>query len=104
MKQKNDTVKVLDSSVEEFTIDYWRNEFNRLFKLHPNFKRVDLVAFDSYYLTAIGKDDIQNIKLGKAGLAKTRRLVLALQKMSDYLSDKELSTQKLIKRQKLITV
>ena len=89
--------KILTDSLE-----FWRDEFQRLYKIAPEFKRNNLIIYDSYFLTAVGKDDVRNVKNNKASYEKTRRVVLALTKYVESIQDESRSAKKLLKRQKLV--
>ena len=109
-KTNKTSVKILDmghvktpTEVKEemLSVQYWRNEFDRLNELYPNFQRINLVIYDDYFLMAIAKDDVSHVKKGEAGLEKTRRVVLALQKLVDFRLADDKAAEKLRRRQKL---
>ncbi|MDP1816707.1 MAG: hypothetical protein Q8K92_19800 [Leadbetterella sp.] len=84
-----------------FTVDYWRDRYDEVLKKIGKLDRLQLVTYDKHYLTAIGKDQIRNVKQHKAGLEPTMRLVLVLEKLADDLKmDKDIKN-KYIKSQKL---
>ena len=85
----------------EIDVEYWRSLFDDLYKKHPNFTRKQLSNHDNYFQLAIGKDDINHVKKGRAGLVKTRRVVMALQKAIEKTNDSNESIKKLMRRQNL---
>lgn len=85
-------------------VQYWRDEFERLYKLLPEFQRKNLIPYDDYFLKAIAKDDVTHVKKGEAGLEKTRRVVMALQNLVDDTQKQKISLHKVMKRQKLVAV
>jgi hypothetical protein len=99
------SVKILDmthvETPNEFTKEHWRGRFNRAFLQHPNFSRKELSEIDSYFLSAIGKDDINHVKKGRAGVEKTARVTIALETIVTKRNTRQKSTDKIIKRSKI---
>jgi len=86
----------------QLTLEWWRNEFDRLFELAPDFQRKSLIIYDSHFITAIGKDDIRNVKAKKASYEKTRRVVLALEKLVKDTDKHKKTIERIMKRQNLV--
>lgn len=97
-------VKTLTTEDEIVSVQYWRDEYLRLNSMMPEWRRKQLIQFDPYFLTAVGKDDINHVKNGRAGLEKTRRVVLALRLLVELFEKEKASDEKLMKRQKLTRV
>lgn len=101
-KKLNQNEVILDVDETEFTLQYWRTQFDVLYEKEPHFERRNLIIYDGYFMLAVGKDAIRRVKLGKGGFEPTRKVVLALLK---YIEDKELNESEikgLSKRQKLV--
>lgn len=76
----------------------WRGLFQSALDNFPKDKVLyrELSVVDSYYETAEGKQELDNVRYNKAGLSKTARAVKTLEK---YLKNKSKSR---LKRQKLV--
>lgn len=83
-------------------VGYWRSLFDELYLKAPNFERKQLVVYDNFFLTAVGKDCVRNVKAGKAGLLPTKKVVEALTKLVDAQELAKTNVDGLKKRQKLV--
>ncbi|GGD44864.1 hypothetical protein GCM10011514_06090 [Emticicia aquatilis] len=92
----------IDVKEEMLSVHYWRDEFERLYALAPDFQRTDLIQYDDYFLMAKAKDDVSHVKKGESGLEKTRRVVIALQKLVDSRERSAKSLANFRSRQKLV--
>lgn len=92
---------IINESHKDFTVDHWRHEFKRLSESTEYFNRRHLIIYDSYFLTAVGKSTLSNVKCGIAGLEATRRTVKALEKLVKSRKSQATNSQKTVSRQKL---
>lgn len=94
--------KVEKSHNEMLDVLYWRVLFDELYLKAPDFERKQLVVYDNFFLTAVGKDCVRNVKAGKAGLLPTKKVVEALKKLIEAKELDKTNVDGLIKRQKLV--
>lgn len=83
------------------TLDELKDEFARLSAICPNFLRKDLIPFDPYFKLATAKDDIRNLRNGRCGYEKTRRIVVALRAFVGNKAKNTDQLNRIVKRQKL---
>lgn len=95
-----------EQTAEEFKVEYWRNEFNRLLSEVGSPRRLakELATKNDYFSTAKGVSDVNNAKKNRAGLEATRRIVLAmlqLQQATQATVDRE---TRFMRRQRLTRI
>jgi hypothetical protein len=101
-KLKSNENLSIGGELKILTIDELREKFDRLHAREPDFVRKNLVIYDGYFLSAVGKDAVSRVKKGMGGYEVTQRVVIALEK---YVASKEKAKgglEKLAKRQKLV--
>jgi hypothetical protein len=95
-------VIIINESDRKYSVEYWRERFKELSEEAGDVNRKHLVIYDGYFLTAVGKSAMSNVKIGIAGLEPTKRAVEALEKFLAAKNALKSDSDNLAKRQKLV--
>lgn len=82
---------------EQFHVAYWRDEFKRLLNPVGRQWKQKIREID----TELDCNTLEAVRDGRASLEKTRRVVVALQKVEGQIEEKETRISARIKRHKL---
>lgn len=93
---------IIKESDRQFSVDYWRGLFRELSEKAGDYNRRHLIVYDSYFLTAVGKSALSNVKGGIGGLEPTMRAVKALQKLVAEKAKEDKNAVNRANRQKLV--